>query len=95
VFQAALASRWGPTLDGALPIAARTGTLANRFHGTSVAGNLRAKTGSIIGGRALTGHLHTAGGRHVVFSLIVNGAGSAASQGAIDAIVITLADDRS
>jgi serine-type D-Ala-D-Ala carboxypeptidase/endopeptidase (penicillin-binding protein 4) len=95
IFQAAMVSTWGPELDGALPVAGRTGTLARRFGGTAAAGNLRAKTGSIIGGRALTGHLRTAGGREVVFSLLVNGEASAAAEGAIDALVVTLATDRS
>jgi D-alanyl-D-alanine carboxypeptidase/D-alanyl-D-alanine-endopeptidase (penicillin-binding protein 4) len=95
LLQAALGSPWGPALDAALPVAAESGTLARRFGGTSAAGNVRAKTGSIIGGRALTGHLVTAGGRHVVFSVIVNGDGSPAAQAAIDALVVTLAEDRS
>jgi D-alanyl-D-alanine carboxypeptidase/D-alanyl-D-alanine-endopeptidase (penicillin-binding protein 4) len=91
VFQAAMASPWGPAIDAALPVAARSGTLAGRFKGTAAAGNLHAKTGSIIGGRALTGHLRSAGGREVVFSVLVNGERSAAAQGAIDALVIALA----
>jgi D-alanyl-D-alanine carboxypeptidase/D-alanyl-D-alanine-endopeptidase (penicillin-binding protein 4) len=95
VLQAALASPWGPAIDDALPVGGRTGTLARRFTGTAAAGNLRAKTGSIIGGRALTGHLRSAGGRHVVFSLVVNGDGSPQALGAIDALVVTLASDRS
>jgi D-alanyl-D-alanine carboxypeptidase/D-alanyl-D-alanine-endopeptidase (penicillin-binding protein 4) len=95
LFQAALGSPWGPELDAALPVGARTGTLAGRFGGTAAAGNLRAKTGSIIGGRALTGHLRTAGGREVVFSILANGDGSPAAQHAIDALVVTLAADLS
>jgi D-alanyl-D-alanine carboxypeptidase/D-alanyl-D-alanine-endopeptidase (penicillin-binding protein 4) len=95
IFHAALESPWGSTLDAALPVGGRTGTLARRFGGTAAAGNVRAKTGSIIGGRALTGHLETAGGRQVVFSMIVNGDRSPAAQGAIDALVVTLADDAS
>jgi D-alanyl-D-alanine carboxypeptidase/D-alanyl-D-alanine-endopeptidase (penicillin-binding protein 4) len=95
ILHAALESDWAAQLDEALPVAARSGTLAGRFHGTAAAGNLRAKTGSIIGGRALTGHLTTAGGREVVFSIVVNGEGSPAAQHAIDALVVTLADDLS
>jgi D-alanyl-D-alanine carboxypeptidase/D-alanyl-D-alanine-endopeptidase (penicillin-binding protein 4) len=95
LFQATLDSPWGPAIDAALPVGGRTGTLARRFGGTAAADNVRAKTGSIIGGRALTGHLRSAGGREVVFSVIVNGDGSPTALAAIDALVITLATDRS
>jgi D-alanyl-D-alanine carboxypeptidase/D-alanyl-D-alanine-endopeptidase (penicillin-binding protein 4) len=95
ILQAALATPWGAELDAALPVAGRSGTLARRFHGTAAAGNLRAKTGSIIGGRALTGHLRSAGGRHVVFSVVVNGEASGAALGAIDALIVALAEDTS
>jgi D-alanyl-D-alanine carboxypeptidase len=56
---------------------------------------VHAKTGSIIGGRALTGHLRSRGGREVVFSILVNGDASGAAQRAIDALVAALANDSS
>jgi D-alanyl-D-alanine carboxypeptidase/D-alanyl-D-alanine-endopeptidase (penicillin-binding protein 4) len=69
---AARSQPWfGQLVDG-LAIGANTGTLANRFHATPAAGNVRAKTGSVRASRALSGYLTTAGGRTVVFSLVVN-----------------------
>ena len=63
---------WFDSFLGGLAVAGRTGTLANRFLGTPAAGNVRAKTGSVREARALSGYLTTAGGRRVVFSLVVN-----------------------
>ncbi|HEX2048366.1 MAG TPA: D-alanyl-D-alanine carboxypeptidase/D-alanyl-D-alanine-endopeptidase [Acidimicrobiales bacterium] len=69
---AARSQPWFHQLVDGLAVGARTGTLANRFHGTPGAGNVRAKTGSVRASRALSGYLTTAGGRPVVFSLVVN-----------------------
>ena len=63
---------WFDSFLNGLALAGRTGTLANRFLGTPAAGNVRAKTGSVREARALSGYLTTAGGRRVVFSLVVN-----------------------
>ena len=51
--------------------------------------SVRAKTGSIIGGRSLSGYATTADGRDVVFAIVVNGdpAAAAAAVPAIDALV--------
>jgi D-alanyl-D-alanine carboxypeptidase/D-alanyl-D-alanine-endopeptidase (penicillin-binding protein 4) len=95
LLQAAQRSALWNAIDSALPVGASSGTLANRFAGTAAAGNVHAKTGSIIGGRALTGHLRTRGGREVVFSILVNGDASADAQRAIDALVVALANDGS
>jgi len=69
---AARSQPWFDHLLGALPLAGRTGTLANRFGGTPAEANVRAKTGLVQQARALSGYLTTAGGRQVTFSLIVN-----------------------
>jgi D-alanyl-D-alanine carboxypeptidase/D-alanyl-D-alanine-endopeptidase (penicillin-binding protein 4) len=63
----------GPVADG-LPIAGRTGTLADAFRGNPAEGRLRAKTGSLREAKALSGFVDAADGqRHVSFSFIQNG----------------------
>lgn len=89
--QAAPIAPWWPTLEAGLPLAARTGTLSGRFGGTAAADNVRAKTGTIIGGTALSGTGTTAGGRAFVFSVIVNGPNGEGAVGAIDRLVATIA----
>ena len=82
---------WWSLLHDRLPVAARSGTLASRFGGTAAAGNVRAKTGTIIGGAALSGYGTTAGGSAFVFSVIVNGEGAQSSAAAIDGLVAEIA----
>ncbi len=67
----------------ALPVGGEDGTLARRFAGTTAAGNVRAKTGSIANVRALSGYVTSAGGEPLVFSIIANN--FTAPQSAIDA----------
>jgi D-alanyl-D-alanine carboxypeptidase/D-alanyl-D-alanine-endopeptidase (penicillin-binding protein 4) len=61
----------GVWLD-AQPVAGVDGTLRGRLRGTSAAGNLRAKTGTISNVSALSGYVTTAAGERLVFSTIVN-----------------------
>jgi D-alanyl-D-alanine carboxypeptidase/D-alanyl-D-alanine-endopeptidase (penicillin-binding protein 4) len=91
LLQAARSQPWWPQLHDALPVAGRTGTLAPRFRGTAAEGSVRAKTGTIIGGIALSGFGTTAGGRGFVFSVLVNGDGSGAAQEPLDALVAAVA----
>jgi D-alanyl-D-alanine carboxypeptidase/D-alanyl-D-alanine-endopeptidase (penicillin-binding protein 4) len=56
-----------------LPVAARDGTLARRFVDSSVAGRLRAKTGTLDGVEALAGYAENTGGVTLAFSFIING----------------------
>ena len=91
MLQAARAQPWWPTLADGLPLAGRSGTLAGRFHGTAAEANVRAKTGTIIGGTALSGYGTTASGRAFVFSIVVNGPGAELSAGAIDTLVAAVA----
>lgn len=58
--------------EAALPVAGRDGTLASRMRGTPAEGNVRAKTGTLSGVRALSGYFTTAAGERMVFSMIVN-----------------------
>jgi D-alanyl-D-alanine carboxypeptidase/D-alanyl-D-alanine-endopeptidase (penicillin-binding protein 4) len=85
---------WAGPLATALPLAGRSGTLVGRLTGEATAGNVRAKTGSIIPGRALSGYLTTAGGRPAAFSVVVNGSRAGPAQAAIDALVTVVAAAR-
>jgi serine-type D-Ala-D-Ala carboxypeptidase/endopeptidase (penicillin-binding protein 4) len=58
-------------IDRGLAIAGRTGTLAGRFIGDSLAGRLRAKTGSIDGVVGLVGVIDGSEGLH--FAFLANG----------------------
>lgn len=76
--------------ESQLPIGGVSGTLGRRFGGD--AGRVQAKTGTIFGGRALSGYATTDSGRDAVFSIIINGERDAtsASLGALDAFVRTI-----
>jgi D-alanyl-D-alanine carboxypeptidase/D-alanyl-D-alanine-endopeptidase (penicillin-binding protein 4) len=96
LLQAALPRPWAERLVGSLPLAGRNGTLARRFAGTAAEANLRAKTGWIDEARSLSGYLTTAGGRHVVFSVIINGTTpTSQALNALDGIVAAIAADHS
>lgn len=56
----------------ALPIAGVDGTLRNRMRGTPAAGNVRAKTGTLRWANALSGHVKTAAGERLLFSIMLN-----------------------
>jgi D-alanyl-D-alanine carboxypeptidase/D-alanyl-D-alanine-endopeptidase (penicillin-binding protein 4) len=64
-------------INKGFPIAAQTGTLAQRFVGDSLAGVLRAKTGSIDGVVALAGVIDTPD--HPRFAFLANGSFSEAA----------------
>ena len=70
--------------------------LQRRFIETAAAGNLRAKTGTITGIRALSGMMTTTGGRRVFFSAIVDDdTNPRASMAAIDDLLVAVAEDES
>ena len=56
-----------------LPLGGLEGTVNARFRGTSAAGFLRAKTGSLTGVTALTGVVTTADGRQLAFATLLDG----------------------
>lgn len=91
MLQAARGQPWWPVLATGLPVAGRSGTLAGRFRGSVAEGNVRAKTGTIIGGSALSGYATTRGGRAIVFSVVVNGPGAENAAGAVDRLVAAVA----
>ncbi|MGW0902766.1 D-alanyl-D-alanine carboxypeptidase/D-alanyl-D-alanine endopeptidase [Streptomyces sp. NPDC002853] len=67
------------------------GTLRTRMCGTPAALNVRAKTGSLTGASALSGYVKDAGGRELVFSIILNNYLPSSVKALEDAIVVTLA----
>lgn len=60
------------SLPASLPVSSSEGTLHDRFYGTDLAGNLRAKTGSLDIVTSLSGYMTTASGRPLIFSAIVS-----------------------
>lgn len=77
---------WGAVFEASLPLAAETGSLRRRYHGTSAEGRVRAKTGFIENAYALSGYLTTLAGRSLAFSVIVNGTGGDVDEEALEAI---------
>ena len=60
--------------------------------GTPAAGNVRAKTGTLRLANSLSGHVTTAAGEHLVFSLMVNCySESRPARDDLDAIAVLLA----
>jgi PBP4 family serine-type D-alanyl-D-alanine carboxypeptidase len=87
------------TLPGfavALPVGGFDGTLARRFVKSAAEGNVRAKTGTILGVSSLSGYVTTKAGEKLVFSILMNHFdrtnGAIAARQAQDAIVLALMD---
>lgn len=64
-----------PEFTASLPVGGVDGTLDHRMIGSPATRNIRAKTGYINGVSALSGYAHNAGGRMLVFSVLVNNPG--------------------
>jgi D-alanyl-D-alanine carboxypeptidase/D-alanyl-D-alanine-endopeptidase (penicillin-binding protein 4) len=67
------------------------GTLRSRMCGTAAALNARGKTGSLTGASALSGYVTDAGGRELVYSIVLNNFLVSSVKPLEDAIVVTLA----
>ncbi len=86
-------SRYANTWRESLTIGGVDGTLQNRFKGTTAAGNVRGKTGTIDQVSALSGYVTTASGERFVFSIMVNGVNDVRlRQSTIDETVVALAN---
>ncbi|WP_432066817.1 D-alanyl-D-alanine carboxypeptidase/D-alanyl-D-alanine endopeptidase [Streptomyces sp. C10-9-1] len=87
---------WYAQWSASLPVAcapdrAVGGTLRSRMCSTPAALNARAKTGSLTGASALSGTVTDAGGRELVFSILLNDYLAPSVKGVEDAIVVLLA----
>jgi D-alanyl-D-alanine carboxypeptidase/D-alanyl-D-alanine-endopeptidase (penicillin-binding protein 4) len=79
-------------LRGALPVAARSGTLAERFVGTAAAGRIRAKTGSLDDVAALSGYARDAHGDELSFTMLVNDMPTDIGRELVDRVGLVLVD---
>jgi serine-type D-Ala-D-Ala carboxypeptidase/endopeptidase (penicillin-binding protein 4) len=88
---------WFDTFYDGLPVSGEEGgTLATRFLGTSAAGQVHAKTGTIGTGVALSGYATTEGDREMVFSVVVNGdQPEDAAVPAMDQLIVAVQADES
>lgn len=73
-----------------LPVAGRTGTLADRMRGSAAEGRCQAKTGTIDGVSALSGYCESRSGR-VAFSILMNGVNVDTARRAQDAMAASIA----
>ncbi|HEX6569774.1 MAG TPA: D-alanyl-D-alanine carboxypeptidase, partial [Acidimicrobiales bacterium] len=62
----------GPVVRDGLAVAGETGTLADRWRGTEVAGRMRAKTGSLRNVTALAGEVEPVRGGALTFAYVAN-----------------------
>ncbi|MFD9225682.1 D-alanyl-D-alanine carboxypeptidase/D-alanyl-D-alanine-endopeptidase [Streptomyces sp. NPDC060064] len=87
---------WYADWYASLPVAcnrdrAMGGTLRSRMCATPAALNARGKTGSLTGASALSGYVTDAGGRELVYSVVLNNYLASSVKSIEDAIVVTLA----
>lgn len=85
------AMRANAALRAALPVAGRTGTLADRMHGTRAQGRCEAKTGTLSNVSALAGYCTAANGHLLAFTFIENGVYTPTAKAAEDRLAIALA----
>jgi D-alanyl-D-alanine carboxypeptidase/D-alanyl-D-alanine-endopeptidase (penicillin-binding protein 4) len=62
----------GPVVRSGLAVAGETGTLADRWKGTDVAGRLRGKTGTLRNATALAGEIEPLQGGALTFAYVAN-----------------------
>jgi D-alanyl-D-alanine carboxypeptidase/D-alanyl-D-alanine-endopeptidase (penicillin-binding protein 4) len=87
---------WAEVFLQALPLAGVDGTLRERLKGTAAEGKLLAKTGTLRWVSSLSGHITTAGGEHLLFSIMLNRYHSTdpnrPARTEVDALALMLAD---
>jgi D-alanyl-D-alanine carboxypeptidase/D-alanyl-D-alanine-endopeptidase (penicillin-binding protein 4) len=84
------AQPWGAQFESELAVSGKMGTMATRLKSPAMTGRVHAKTGTVRGGRALSGYATTVGGRDVVFSIIGNGDDKSLTTKVIDELVETI-----
>jgi D-alanyl-D-alanine carboxypeptidase/D-alanyl-D-alanine-endopeptidase (penicillin-binding protein 4) len=91
----AVRQSWGQAFAETLPVAGVDGTMENRMKGTSAAGLVRAKTGTINSAVALSGYATSLRGQRLIFSLFGNNnAGSGRDAAAVlDAICLAMVEE--
>lgn len=62
---------WG-SFESSLPTASKTGTMKNMGKGSKIAGNLKAKTGTMTRIKSFAGYYKSAAGTKMAFAIIVN-----------------------
>lgn len=65
-------SKNATTFENTLPVAGKSGTLSNVGKKTIIAGNLRAKSGTMQRVKSYSGYVKTKSGRKLAFAMIVN-----------------------
>ena len=75
VLQYAARQPWAADFANTLPVAAQDGTLESRMKGTSAAGRVQAKSGSMDHVNTLSGYATTLRGEHLIFSILGNANG--------------------
>jgi serine-type D-Ala-D-Ala carboxypeptidase/endopeptidase (penicillin-binding protein 4) len=86
-----LLNKFSTVMPNLMAVAGETGTIRDTFDGTSVAGKLLAKTGTLNGVKALVGYLPITNSDPVTFSLLMNKTGID-NQGTYRPIWYSLAD---
>ena len=86
---------WGEAYFSTFPVAGVDGTLDNRMIGTSAAGRLEGKTGSVEHTQALSGFATTLNGEHLIFSLFDNHNGAKGRDAIklLDTIAVAMVED--
>nr|WP_242028528.1 D-alanyl-D-alanine carboxypeptidase/D-alanyl-D-alanine-endopeptidase [Pseudanabaena sp. FACHB-2040] len=85
-----------PLFYYSMPLSGVNGTLRNRFRATPLVGQVRAKTGTLQGVRALSGYVSNADYGMVAFSIVINQPGQSGPVmlQAIDQMVLRISQTR-
>ena len=87
---------WGKVYEDTLPVSGVDGSLAERFRNTLAAGQVHAKTGSLLHVYSLSGYATTQSGQHIAFSVMTNNSNLPAKKAldTIDHIVERLVEEK-